>query len=121
MEELIKMKLNELVVLRPTLEKIAGKEMDGAVALKFAKFVRDVLMEIQGFEVKRAELFNKLGEVSGEGEEKKVQILPANEKKFNVAIKKALDAEVKVKPFDIASLGIKVSPAELINSTGLFK
>ena len=115
------MKLNEIVGLRPTLEKIAGKEMDGAVALKFAKFVREVLVEIQGFEVKRAELFNKLGETSGEGEEQKVQILPANEKKFNTAIKKALDAEVKVKPFDIASLGIKIAPAELVNSVGLFK
>ena len=115
------MKLNEIVGLRPTLEKIAGKEMDGAVALKFAKLVREVLMEIQGFEVKRAELFNKLGETSGEGEEQKVQILPENEKKFNTAIKKALDAEVKVKPFDIASLGIKISPAELVNSVGLFK
>ena len=115
------MKLNEIVGLRPTLEKIAGKEMDGAVALKFAKFTRDILMEIQGFEVKRAELFKKFGEVSGEGEEQKVQILPENEKKFNAAIKKALNAEVKVKPFDIASLGIQVAPAELVNSVGLFK
>ena len=115
------MKLNEIVGLRPTLEKIAGKEMYGAVALKFAKFTREVLTEIQSFEVKRAELFNKYGEVSGEGKEQKVQILPDNEKKFQTAIKKALDAEVKVKPFDIASLGIKVAPAELVNSVGLFK
>ena len=115
------MKLNEIVGLRPALEKIAGKEMDGAMALKFAKFTRDVLIEIQDFEVKRAELFRKYGEETGEGEEKRIQIIPENEKKFNTAIKRALNKEVKVKPFDLTKLSIQISPAELLNALGIFK
>ena len=116
------MKLNEVVGLRPVLEKIAAKEMDGAAALEFANFVKDILIEIQGFEMKRAELFQKHGvETEGEGGQKGLQIPPENEKKFNTAIKRALGKEVKVEPFDIATLGIMVSPADLINATGLFK
>ena len=41
------MKLNEVVGLRPVLEKIAAKEMDGGAALEFANFVKDVLIEIE--------------------------------------------------------------------------
>jgi len=115
------MKLSEIVGLRPTLEKIAGMEMDGAVALKFANFVKGVLIEIQDFEIKRAELFRKYGEEIGEGDEKRLQVKPENEKKFNAAIKRGLNKEIKFKPFDIASLGIKVTPADLVNATGLFK
>ena len=115
------MKLNEVVGLRPTLEKIAGKEMDGAVALEFANFVKSILIEIQDFEMKRAELFQKYGEEMGEGEEKRIQVKPENEKKFNAAIKKGLDKDLNIKPFDIAALGIRVSPADLVNATGLFK
>jgi len=115
------MKLNEIINVRPALEKIAGMEMDGAQALKFAKFTKDVLMPLQDFEVKRAELFRKFGAEEGEGDQRNIKILPENEKKFNAAIKRALDKEIKVGPFDITKLGIKISPAELVNALGLFK
>jgi len=115
------MKLNDVVGLRPTLEKIAGKDMDGAVALEFANFVKDILVDIQAFEMKRADLFRKYGEEVTEGENKGVRIKAENEKKFNAAIKRALNKEVSVEPFDIASLGITIPPADLINATVLFK
>jgi len=115
------MKLNEVVGCRPTLELIAGKEMDGGAALEFANFAKGILMEIQDFEMKRAELFRKYGEELGEGEEKRIQVKPENEKKFNTAIKRALGKEVNVEPFDLATLGIMISPAELVNATMLFK
>lgn len=115
------MKLNEVVGLRPVLEKIATKEMDGAVALEFAEFVKDILVEIQNFEIKRAEMFQKYGEIEGEGEQQTVKIKAENEKKFNTAIKRALNKEVKVEPFDIAALGITIAPADLINALPLFK
>ena len=115
------MKLNDVVGLRPTLEKIAGMEMEGGVALEFANFVKSIMIEIQNFEMKRAELFRKYGEEMGEGEEKRIQVKPENEKKFNAAIKRGLSKEVGVDPFDIASLGIMVAPTDLVNATGLFK
>ncbi len=115
------MKLNDVVGMRPTMEKIAGMEMDGAVALEFANFAKSILMEIQNFEMKRAELFRKYGEEMGEGEEKRIQVKPENEKKFNTAIKRGLNKEVDIEVFDIASLGIKIAPVDLINATGLFK
>ena len=115
------MKLSEVVGLRPVLEKIAAKEMDGAAALEFANFTKNVLVEIQNFEMKRAELFKKYGEEMEQDGQKGLQIAPDNEKKFNAAIKRALNKEVDVEPFDIASLGITISPADLINATGLFK
>lgn len=116
------MKLSDVVGMRPTLEKIAGKEMDGAAALEFAMFVRSILEEIQKFEVKRAELFQKYGEeVKTEDDKTGIKIKPENEKTFNNAIKKALGKKISVEPFDIATLGIKISPAELVNSLLIFK
>ena len=115
------MKLNEIINVRPALEKIAAMEMDGGQALKFAKFTKDILLPLQDFEVKRAELFRKFGVEEGEGDQRNIKILPENEKKFNAAIKRALDKEIKVGPFDITKLGIKISPAELVNALGLFK
>jgi hypothetical protein len=115
------MKLNDVVGLRPTLEKIAGKEMDGAAALEFANFTREILKSIQTFEMKRAELFRKYGEELGEGEEKRIQVKPEHEKAFNSAIKRGLSKELDLEPFDIAALGIKIAPTDLVNATGLFK
>lgn len=115
------MKLSEVVGLRPVLEKITAKETNGAAALKFAKFVRDILVAIQEFEAKRAELFQKYGVAEGEGEQQSIKIKPENEKKFNAAIKRALSKDLKLKPFDIASLGIDIAPADLINALPLFK
>lgn len=115
------MKLNDAVGARPALEKMAGIEMDTASALKFAKFVREVLTEIQAFEVKRAELFRKYGVEEGEGKEKNIKILPENEKKFNTAITRALNKEIKIKPFDLTSINIAVTATELINALPLFK
>jgi len=115
------MKINEMVGARPTLEKVAGMEVDGGKAREFAEFVKDVLVAIQEFEVKRAELFRKYGEEEGEGAEKNIKILPENEKKFNTAIKRALNKEVDLAPFDLASLGISIAPADLVNALPLFK
>jgi len=115
------MKLSDAVGARSALEKMAGTDMDTASALKFATFVRDVLIEIQSFEMKRAELFQKYGVAEGEGESKNIKILPENEKKFNAAIKRALNKEIKIKPFDLTSINIAVKPTELINALPLFK
>jgi len=115
------MKLNEMVGARPTLEKMAGWEMEGGVAREFAEFVKDILVEIQSFEVKRADLFRKYGAEEGEGETRNIKILPENEKKFNSAIKRVLNKEIGLEPFDIASLGINIIPSELINALPLFK
>lgn len=115
------MKLNDAVGARPTLEKMAELEMDTVSALQFAAFIRDVLMEIQNFEMKRAELFQKYGAEEGEGEQKNIKILPENEKKFNTAIKRALNRELKIEPFDLANLGIAVKPLDLINALPMFK
>jgi len=115
------MKVNDVIGLRPILEKIANKEMDAGVALKFAKFVREILVEIQNFETKRAELFQKYGKAEGEGDQQVVKIIPKNEKKFNAAIKRALNKELKVKPFPIATLGIEISASDLVNALALFK
>jgi peptidoglycan-associated lipoprotein len=46
-------------------------------------FVKNILVEIQDFEIKRAELFRKYGEEVGEGDQKRLQVKPENEKKFN--------------------------------------
>jgi len=115
------MKLNDAVGARPALEKLAGMETDSESALQFAAFVRDVLMEIQDFEMKRADLFKKYGIEEGEGEEKNIKILPENEEKFNAAIKDALNEEIRIEPFAIANLGIAVTPLDLINALPLFK
>ncbi len=115
------MKLNDAVGAKPALEKLAGIETDSISALQFATFVRDILMEIRNFEMKRAELFQKYGVEEGEGEQKNIKILPENEKKFNAAIKRALNKELKIEPFDIANLGIAIAPLDLINALPMFK
>ena len=116
------MKLKELVTIRPALEKIAGMEMDAVVALGFATFLREILIIVQEFEMKRGELFQKYGEFSGEGEDKMLKILPENEEKFNGAIDEALDVDVEVPTFDIVNLvDLKITPVDLINIVSLFK
>ena len=115
------MKLNDAIGARPALEKMAGMETNSVSALQFALFVREVLMEIQNFEMKRAELFQKYGIEEGEGEQKNIKILPENEKKFNAAIKRALNKELKIEPFALENLGIAVTPLELINALPMFK
>lgn len=114
------MKLNEIIGAKPILEKIAAKEMEAAAALEFAKFVKVIAIAIQDFEVKRTELFQKYGKATGEGEERRIQVLPENEKKFNAAIKRALNKDVDVNPFDMSVLGVVISPVELVNATDLF-
>ena len=116
------MKLNELVTMRPAIEKIASKEMEPIVALAFAKFLRKVLGSVQEFEIKRAELFQTYGEFAGDGEDKRMKILPENEEVFNNAIKEELDKDVEVPTFDIVNLGvIGLAPIDIINIVGLFK
>jgi len=115
------MKLNDIIASRALLEELAKMDMNGAAALKFAEFLKVAFTAIQEFETKRAELFHKFGEEAGEGEEKRLQIIPENEKKFNTAIKRGLNKEVDVDPIDIASLGINISAAKIINAGGLFK
>jgi len=119
------MRLNELIIARPTLEKIANKEMRAKSALEFAEYLRIVLAPIQTFEMKRAELFQTYGapmeKKDEDAEPAGLQILPENEDAFNAAIKEALDEEVEVPVFDITSLDIEISPADLVNVRGLFK
>ena len=115
------MKLNDAVTARVTLEKMAGMEMSPKAALDFAEFVRNVMVEIQNFEIKRAELFRKYGEEAGEGEEKRLQIPTENEKKFNAAIKRGLSKDLKIEPYNIANLEIALTPTDLINALPMFK
>ena len=115
------MKLNDAVGARTALEKMAGMEMDTTSALVFAAFVKDVLIEIQSFEMKRAELFRKYGVEEGEGKERNIKILPENEKKFNAAITRALNKEIKIEPFNLESINISVKPTDIINALPLFK
>lgn len=119
------MRLNELIVARPTLEKIANKEMNATSALEFAEYLRIVLALIQTFEMKRAELFQEYGappeKESEEAGPTSLRILPENEEVFNAAIKEALNEEIEVPAFDIANLGIEIAPADLVNVRGLFK
>jgi len=112
------MKLSEAIGARTLLEKVAGKEMNGASALAYAEFVRTVLTEIQEFESARAKLFEKYGE---KVDDKNLKIKPENEKKFQTAIKKALNKELKVEPFDLSGSGVSIAPADLINALPLFK
>ena len=115
------MKLNEVVMTRPLIEKIAAMEIDASEAKEFAVFAREVLKAIQDFEVKRAELFQKYGIQEGEGPDARLVVPQQEEKKFNAAIKRALNKDLDVEPFDLASLGIKLTPAELVNALALFK
>lgn len=114
------MKLSVIVGSRQLLEDIAKMDMEGAGSLAFAAFLKVAFTAIQDFETKRAELFRKFGEEVGEGEERRLQITPDNEKKFNTAIKRGLNKTIDVEPINIASLGIKISPAKLVNADGLF-
>lgn len=114
------MKLSVIVAARPLLEEMANMEMDGAGALSFAGTLRIAFTAIQEFEAKRAELFQKYGEETGEGEEKRLQILPENEKKFNAAIKRGLGKEIDMEQVSISDLGITISPSKLVNTDGLF-
>ncbi len=115
------MKLSVIIGSRQLLEEMAKMEMEGAAALSFTGFLKEAYSAIQEFETKRAELFKKYGEEVGEDEEKRIQILPDNEKKFNAAIKRGLNKEIEIEPVDIASLDIKISPAQLISASGMFK
>lgn len=112
------MKLSEAIGARTLLEKIAGKEMNGASALAYAEFVREVLTEIQKFENDRATLFEKYGE---KVDDTNIKIKPENEKKFQAAVKKALNKKLKVEPFDISASGVSIAPVDLINALPLFK
>lgn len=112
------MKINEIVLVKPLLEKLAKEKMDSASAVPFAAFARDVLTVIQEFEVKRAGLFEKYGEAQEEGNFK---IKEENEKKFKSAITRALNKEVDIEPFDLSGSGISIAPADIINVLPLFK
>lgn len=114
------MKLSVIIAGRQLLEELAKMEMDAAGALAFTDFLRTAFTAIQDFEKKRADYFLKYGEEKGEGEERRIEILPENEKKFNSAIKRSLNKEIDVDPIHIDSLGIKISPAKIINVEGLF-
>lgn len=115
------MKLSDIVGVRPLLEKIAAQEMDGASAKQFADFLKDVLLEMQSFESKRADWFQKYGEEVTDGDQKGLRIKPENEKKFNAALKRALSKEIDIEPFDLSGLGVKITPADLLNALSLFK
>lgn len=113
------MKVSELLVARPMIEKLAGKEMHAAAAIEFANFAREAMAIIKDFENKRADLFKKYGEqVDEEGNWK---IKEENEKKFKSAIDRAMKKDVGLEPFDLVSSGVSVTPAEIVNNLGLFK
>lgn len=115
------MKLSDVVGTRQLLEKIAGIEMNANEAVGFATWTVEVLKDIQAFDVKRAELFRKYGEEQGEGADARLVIPEANTKKFNAAMKRLLNKDVEVEPFDLSSLNIHIAPADLINALPLFK
>lgn len=112
-------KINELVNLRPMLEKIATEEMYPKAALAYANFIRGIFEALQNLEVQRAGLFRKYGK---EQEDGGYRILPENEEAFQTAIQKELEKEVEVERFPIAILeDMKLTPAELVNALILFK
>lgn len=112
------MKVSDLLNAREAIEKIARMEMDAAAALSFAKFTKEVLLVVQDFEKKRAELIKKYGEPDNQGN---VRVKQENQKKFNSAMKRALNKKVDIEPFDIFSAGFEIAPSELINAIELFK
>ena len=113
------MKVSDAILMKPLVEKFAAQEMDAAVAMKFAAFAKDVLTASQEFEVKRAQLFEKYGEqVDSDGNWK---IKEENEKKFQAAIKRALNKELEIEAFDMSNSGLKVSPADVVNVLSLLK
>lgn len=112
------MKLNDAVLARPLIEKLAAKDTAPEDALPFADFVRQILTVIQEFEVKRAGWFEKYGE---EAEEGGMKIKEENEKKFKTSINRALNKELDIEPFALSETNIEVSPAELLNVLPLFK
>jgi hypothetical protein len=79
---------------------------------------RKVLEAIQTFEVARADLFVKFGEKQDDGN---IQIKPENEEKFQAAIKKGLNKQVKIMPLLVSKLNLDVAPADLVNCLKLFK
>ncbi len=114
------MKMSELIAIRPSIEKMAGQQHSFPAALKFAKFTRKIIMILQDFDVKRAELFNKYGVTQGENNT--IVIPPDNETKFKAEMQIELDKEVKIDPLDVSALGdMKVAPADLINCLQLFE
>jgi len=112
------MKVNEIVLVKPLIDKLAGMEMNARTAMSFAQWAREVLTVIQDFEIKRAGLFEKYGEKQEDGNFK---IIEENEKKFKTAITRALNKDVELEPFDISDSGITIAPADLINVMPLFK
>jgi hypothetical protein len=111
------MKVNEIVLVKPLVEKVAGMEMNARTALSFAQWAREVLTIIQEFEVKRAGFFEKYGEAQEDGNFK---IKEENEKKFKTAITKALNKEVELEPFNLSDSGITIPPSDLINVISFF-
>jgi hypothetical protein len=111
------MKVNDIVLVKPLIDKIASMEMNARTALSFAKWAREALMIIQEFEVKRSGFFEKYGEKQEDGNFK---IKEENEKKFKTAITKALNKDVGLEPFNISDSGITIPPADLINVMPLF-
>lgn len=112
-------KLNELVGLRPMLEKIATEEMNPKSALAYANFIRGIFEALQNLEVQRAGLFRRYGK---EQEDGGFRILPENEEAFQTEIQQALNREVEVERFPIELLSeTKLAPAELVNALMLFK
>lgn len=114
------MKLSDIVVARPIVEKLANKEMYAASAMEFAEWSREVLTAIQEFEAKRADWFKKYGEENPEkpGEWK---IKEENIDKFKRALDRALNKESDIKPFNLSESDVMVSPADIINYTNLFE
>jgi hypothetical protein len=112
------MKVSELIAIRPALEKLASKEYDLTVALKFAEFTRKVLEKIQDFENLRADLFIKYGEKQEDGN---LKIAKKNEKKFKEEIEKALNKNVRITPLTVKGLKMQAAPADLVNCLKIFK
>jgi len=117
------MKLNDFLndSTKKALEHLASQPMEPVVAIKFARFVREVFLAIRDFETKKAELFEKYGERIEAVEGPALKILPENQKKFDAAIKRALNKKIDLKPFDLSQSGCFFSPTDLINVTELFK
>lgn len=112
-------KVQDLVMARPLLEKLATKEMHPEAALELAAFLKEITEVINEFERKRGKYFEKYGELMEDG--KQWQIKPENETKFKTAVDRGLNLDVDIEPFNLTNSGVMLTPAELINVLPLFK
>lgn len=111
--------LNDLVLGRPMLEKLAAQETNAADAIKLAKFIKKVYTKINNdFEPARQSLIQKYGSEQEDGSFKVDQV---NEKAFMAELQEILNEKVDIEPFLLRNTGYNISSAEVINVLNLFE